>query len=171
MGQYKGLKHLDTREMEIQKITKSDFDQILSQLSDFWGDRSTEVVLLHHPLFLYEFGDTALVMKENEKVLGYLLGFMLPHKKLGYIHFIGTRLTRRKKGIAKSLYSDFIENCKKAGCNSIKAITPLKNTGSIEFHKTLGFTLIGDPDTETGIPVIKNYNGLGGDRVVFVKNI
>lgn len=41
----------------ILKLTKDDFDEILSEASEFWGDERT--LALHHPMFLPELGNTA----------------------------------------------------------------------------------------------------------------
>ena len=55
--------------MEISLCTKSDFDQIISDMADFWGDRNIERLRgLHNPVYLYEFGNTAYVVKEGDIV-------------------------------------------------------------------------------------------------------
>ena len=50
--------------MKIENCTISDFDQITKDISDFWGSDST--LHLHHPYLVYEFGNTALVIKDLE---------------------------------------------------------------------------------------------------------
>jgi hypothetical protein len=42
---------------------KADFDAIVARLSMFWGER--DPVELHHPMFVHEFGDGALVIRER----------------------------------------------------------------------------------------------------------
>jgi ribosomal protein S18 acetylase RimI-like enzyme len=153
---------------EIHPIEVADFTHIETNLQVFWGDRHSEVRALHHPMFVYEFGDTGFVIREDNIPVAYLLGFVVTEKKLGYIHFIGVRESTRKKGYAKALYRHFEEMALKKGCTHLKAITPIKNQGSIHFHRALGFTLLGEPNAD-GIPVVKNYRAPGEDRVVFSK--
>jgi len=151
---------------DVFPIQKADFDQILVDLKDFWGDRHYDVISLHHPMFFFEFADAAFVIKNENKVLAYLLGMVLPDKELAYIHMVGCRDSHKRKGFAGKLYRHFLSVSKQRGCTTAKAITTVKNVSSIEFHKSLGFHLLGDPGTE-GIPLVKNYRGPGEDRVVF----
>jgi len=46
---------------EIARCTKADFAQILEHVADFWG--SDRTLALHHPMLLYEFGDTTYVIR------------------------------------------------------------------------------------------------------------
>ena len=154
--------------MEIQYCTKSDFDQILSDIVDFWG--SDHVLGVHHPMFIYEFGNTAFVVKSGDKVMAYLFGFFSQTEKIGYIHLIGVRQSFRGKGLGKQLYDNFTAIAKRQGCSKLKAITTPGNNTSIAFHKKIGMRLTGEKNME-GIEVIKNYYGPGQDRVVFEKEI
>ena len=154
--------------LEIAPITKPDFDQILIKLDQFWGDRASETRPHHHPLYVYEFADTGLVMKEGSDVVAYLLGFALPEKAVSYIHLVGVRQEYRSRGLARQLYQTFFELVKLMGCAQVKAITSIANQGSIKFHKAMGFTLQGDHQIGD-VTVVRNYSGPGQDRVVFVK--
>ncbi len=64
----------EVSEIQIARCSKEDFDQILAELVDFWGSERT--AHLHHPIFLYQFGDTAHVIGEEGRVLAYLFGFL-----------------------------------------------------------------------------------------------
>src|SRR3954447_26479126 len=97
---------------EIESMQKRDFDQILSELGEFWGERADEVRSIHHPLFLYEFGDTAFVVRDGEKVVAYLFGFGAHDSRTAYVHLLGVRRSYRKKGLARQLYSHFTEKMK-----------------------------------------------------------
>jgi len=154
--------------MEIQQCAKADFDQILNDIVDFWG--SDRALGLHHPMFLYEFGNTAFVIKSNDKVIAYLFGFFSQTDKTGYIHLIGVRKDFQGKGLGKRLYDHFTVLAKQHGCTKLKAITGAGNHASILFHKKIGMRLTGERNEE-GIEVIKNYSGPGQDRVVFEKEI
>ena len=154
--------------MRIFKCSKEDFDQIICEITEFW--RSDRTLYLHHPMFIYEFGNTAYVIKEGEKVIGYLLGFISQTEPTAYVHLIGIRRSHQRRGLGRLLYDHFISYARKKGCKTIKAITTHTNLDSIAFHKSIGMELLGSLNEE-GIPVVKDYGGPGRDRVVFRKRI
>ena len=124
----------------------------------------------HNPIYLYEFGNTAFVVKEGERVTGYLFGLYSQTSSTAYVKFIGVRASHRKTGIGRALYEYFAVKAKEHGCSELKAITSPLNSISISFHYSLGMELLGGPNDE-GIPVVKDYAGPGVDRVVFRKYI
>jgi GNAT superfamily N-acetyltransferase len=150
--------------MEITRCTKTDYDQIVAQVEDFWG--SDRTLGLHHPMFLYEFGNSALVIKDAERVAAYLFGFLSQMEPTAYVHLVGVRVAYRRQGLARRLYDSFAAFAKARGCKEIKAITTPGNQDSIAFHRACGMELIGKPNRD-GIPVVENYAGPGQDRVVF----
>ena len=154
--------------MDITLCTKADFDQIITDFIDFWGHERTKN--LHNPILLYEFGNTAYVIKEGDKVVGYLFGFLSQTGPVAYVKFVGVRRSHQKKGIGRRLYEHFAEYAKINGCVELKAIASPANKASIAFHRSLGMKLSGEPNEE-GVPVVKNYSGPGIDRVVFRKKI
>ncbi|OGN90503.1 MAG: hypothetical protein A2Z70_01150 [Chloroflexi bacterium RBG_13_48_17] len=154
--------------MEITLCTKNDFDQILMDFVDFWGNERTKN--LHNPVLLYEFGNTAYVAREGDKVVGYLFGLFSQTGPVAYVKFVGVRRSCQKQGIGRLLYEHFADYARTKGCTELKAITSPKNKVSIAFHKAIGMELSGEPGEE-GIPVMKNYGGPGIDRVVFRKKI
>jgi L-amino acid N-acyltransferase YncA len=149
---------------QIFNCSHEDFLQIVSEIEDFWGSNRT--LAYHHPMFINEFGDTAFVIKQNDKVAAYLFGFISQKESLGYVHLIGVRQDLQKKGLGKRLYGYFIKILKLKGIYELKAITAPTNEKSIEFHSRLGMTMIG-LENEKGIKVVKDYSGVGQDRVVF----
>ena len=157
--------------MEISNCTKADFDQIIADMADFWGDEKADnLTRLHNPIFFYEFGNTAYVMKEGERVIGYLLGVYSQTEPVAYVKFVGVKPLYRKQGIGRRLYGHFTEIAKKKGCTGLKAITSPCNKGSVAFHRRIGMKLLGEPNEE-GVPVVKNYAGPGIHRIVFQKSI
>jgi GNAT superfamily N-acetyltransferase len=149
--------------MEILKCTKPDFDQIITEINDFWG--SDRTLYLHHPIFIYELGNSAYVIKEANKVVAYLFGFLSQTGPIGYVHLIAVRQTHRKRGYGRKLYAHFAKFAKKHGCKTLKAITTPSNTTSIAFHENIGMEAVGDSN-HGDIPVIRDYSGPGADRVV-----
>lgn len=150
------------------RCTPEDFHQILHEIEAFWG--STRTLAYHHPMFIYEFGNTAYVLKEGDTVIAYLFGFVSQTENLGYVHLIGVRQSHQRAGLGEKLYRHFIAELKKSGINAIKAITTPSNEKSIRFHLKLGMTMLGEAG-ETSIKVVKNYSGPGQDRVVFIMEI
>jgi N-acetylglutamate synthase-like GNAT family acetyltransferase len=155
--------------MKIEKCTIKDFNEIVSNISDFWG--SDRTLHLHQSFLIYEFGDTAFVIKDKGNVIAYLFGFFSQTQDLAYVHLIGVREKYQKQGLGKMLFENFIEIAKSRNIHKIKAITKPINIKSINFHKNkIGMNLLGEPN-ENGINVIKNYSGINEDRVVFEKKI
>lgn len=154
--------------MNVQLCSKNDFDQIITEIEDFWGSKRT--LHLHHPSLIYEFGNTAFVIKDNDTVAAYLFGYISQCRPIGYVHLIAVRKNFQRSGYGKILYDKFVDEAKKADCKYIKAITSLTNTASINFHTRLGMMLTGEDEKE-GIRYIKDYSGPGEDRVVFIKEI
>jgi GNAT superfamily N-acetyltransferase len=154
--------------MELALCSKADSDQILRDIADFWGDERT--LPLHHPMLINEFGNSAFVFKEGQRVVAYLFGFIAQTGPVGYVHLIGVRRSHQGKGLGRRLYEYFIEFAQSKGCTELKAITSKNNAASIAFHKSLGMELVGEPD-EDGIPIVRDYSGPGRHRVVFRKKI
>jgi GNAT superfamily N-acetyltransferase len=154
--------------MVITRCSKADFDQILNDIVDFWG--SDRTLHLHHPTFLYEFGNTAYVIKEEGRVVAYLFGFISQTSSVGYVHLSAVRRSHRRRGLGRRLYEHFIAFVREEGCTELKAITTPTNYESIAFHQGLGMELLGKPNEE-GIPVVQDYSGPGRHRVVFSKRL
>ncbi len=154
--------------MHIENCTQSDFNRILSNIDSFWG--SNRALHLHHPMLLFEFGNTAFVARESGNLCGYLFGFYSQMEPYAYAHLVAVHPTYRRAGIGRSLYYHFFGKAKQKQLTHIKAITRLSNCESITFHRSLGFVLIGQEACE-GIPYVKNYGGPGEDRVVFMREL
>lgn len=150
--------------MTPEPCTLADFDQIRADLPDFWGDERTRP--LHHITLVREFGSTAFVVRDGGRVVAYLMGFLAQTGPYGYVHLLAVRSSYRGRGLARSLYTRFIQHARERGCREIRAITQPTNAVSIAFHRRLGMELSGEPNAD-GIPVVKDYNGPGQDRVLF----
>src|SRR5271157_5852454 len=93
--------------MNIEKCTIIDFNEIIRDISDFWG--SDRTLHLHQPFLIYEFGNTAFVIRENGIVIAYLFGFFSQTENLAYVHLLGVREKYQRQGMGKLLYDHFIE--------------------------------------------------------------
>ena len=149
--------------------------EITQDLSAFWGER--DLLHLHHPVWLRQFAaDGVVVVRADDstptnppgklpgnpawnppgKLLGYLLGTSTTHG-LAYVHLIATRHDQRGRGVGRLLYETFIRNASERGARRVEAITTTTNTGSIAFHRRLGFSA----------DVVPDYSGPGQPRVLF----
>jgi predicted GNAT superfamily acetyltransferase len=145
-------------EVTIGRARATDLAEILDSYPRFWGDREGPRSL-HHPMFVVEFGDTALVARRaGGPVLGYLLGFVAPSRD-GYIHAVAARDDARGVRLARRLYDTFTEAAVARGAVALKAITSPENEASLAFHGALGFTLT----------PVEDYGGTGQARVVMRK--
>jgi GNAT superfamily N-acetyltransferase len=155
--------------MNIENCTIEDFNEIVRDISDFWG--SDRTLHLHQSFLVYEFGNTAFVIKEKGIVAAYLFGFFSQTGNTAYVHLLGVREKYQRQGLGKLLYDRFIEAARSRNIHKLKAITTPTNLKSINFHtKQIGMSMIGEAN-ENGIHVVKNYSGLNKDRVVFEKQI
>ncbi len=152
----------------IERCTVKDYHYIIENLSSFWG--SDRTLAFHHPMYVYEFGNTSFVIKEKGELIAYLFGFISQTEPVGYIHLAGVKQKFQKRGLGSKLYTHFANIASQHGCVRIKAITTSTNKISIGFHKKIGMKMLGEKN-ENGIEVIKNYSGKGMDRVVFIKDI
>jgi GNAT superfamily N-acetyltransferase len=141
-----------------EPLTASDFAAIIADLPGFWGERDVRHV--HHPMFLHEFGDTALVVRDGDRVAAYLLGFVAPGG-VGYVHAVGVHRSHRRRGLARALYAAFADLARARGATRMKAITTPANEGSIAFHRALGLQPA----------LVRDYTGPGEDRVVLTGSL
>lgn len=144
--------------MQTRPLTKTDYDQIVRVIDQWWGGPTSA---LAHPMFFYELGRLARVVEEDSELVGFLLGFVCPETSVGYVHLIGIHPDYRRRGVARLMYMSFEEDCRRANCQTLKAITTLGNEGSVRFHQALGWSLA----------EVENYAGPGRSRIVFTKDL
>ena len=145
--------------MKPRKITKGDFDHIVDVIDKWWGGPMANYA---HPMFFYELGDNALIVEDEGRLIGFLLGFtVFKEPKTGYVHLVGIHPDYRRKGVGRVLYEEFTERCRTLGCERMKAITTTGNEGSIKFHHALGW--------QSG--EVEDYAGPDRRRIVFTKDI
>ena len=145
--------------MQTRSITKPDFDSIVEVIDRWWGG---PISTFAHPIFFYELGSKGLVVEAEDRIIGFLLGFVAHEPCLtGYVHLVGIHPDHRRKGVGRLLYQAFTETCQTANCERLKAITTIGNEGSIRFHLALGWQA----------QEIDDYAGPGRKRVVFTKSL
>lgn len=121
-------------------------------------------------LFFVHFQPTSFIAEQNGNVVGFLIGFVsqtFPNE--AYVHFVGVHPQFRTQGLAQALYERFFAAIAKLGCNRVRCVTSPMNKGSIAFHLRMGFSPSESEEIVGSVPVIKDYDGKGEDRVVFSK--
>ncbi|MFE3261445.1 GNAT family N-acetyltransferase [Nocardia sp. NPDC059091] len=140
----------------IRPAAPGDYDAIARVVDDWWG---RSVVAAVPRLFLDHFAATSLVAEHANTLVGFLIGFFAPHDPAcAYIHFVGVHPDHRGTGLARELYDRFATAAQTDGRTVIRAITSLGNSGSVAFHRALGFTVDGP---------VEDYNGPGRSMMTF----
>jgi ribosomal protein S18 acetylase RimI-like enzyme len=144
-------------EITIEPMTLSDMAAVLAELDRFWGGR--DMRFLHQKVLVQEFGDTCLTARGPDgQIAGYLIGFPAP-RHLGYIHAVAVRDSARGTGCGQALYRAFAAAVAAHGADRLKAITNVINTGSVAFHRRLGFD----------VRKVEDYDGAGIPMMVMTR--
>lgn len=156
--------------MKLRQLRESDAGEISAALDSWWAGRRMSG--LAPRLFFTHFQDTSYVVEENGAVVAFLIGFVsqaLPEE--AYVHLVGVDPAHRREGSARRLYETFFTEVAARGCRRVRCITSPVNETSVAFHRSLGFDVEAGDGEEGGVPVTKNYDGPGKDRVLFVKSL
>ncbi|KAA5826871.1 GNAT family N-acetyltransferase [Saccharopolyspora hirsuta] len=163
--------------IELRTAREADHPEIVSAIQRWWSDSRSpeaarELSLLVPRLFLQHFSSTSFIAEQGGRMAGFLIGFGSADRPAeAYIHFVGVDPELRRSGLARRLYGEFFAAAARSGRTRVHCITSPANTGSIAFHRSMGFQLSpGDAEID-GIPVHRDYDGLGHDRVCFVRDI
>jgi GNAT superfamily N-acetyltransferase len=164
--------------LPIARATMADLEEIRRDLEEFWGsedralwtpERKQNISNLHSVMYVHEFADTSYVVRDDDRVVAYLFGFIVESRRLAYASLVAVRDGYKKRGLAAGLYRAFAEDARAGGCVLLRAVTVSENAPSIAFHtRRIGMTMQGE-SRENGVPVVENYAGIGKHRVVFEK--
>lgn len=112
------------------------------------------------------------MVEDGGELAGFLVGlFSADHPDVAYIHFVGVAPEHRRSGMARRLYERFFEVAAEAGRKQVQCITSPVNTGSIVFHRSMGFEFVPGDSEQDGVPVHSDYDGLGTARVCFRRDL
>ena len=158
------------KDIQIRHIEASDYSCIIPVVNAWWGGRDMADML--PKLFFVHFRQTSFVAECDGNIVGFLIGFTSQSfSNEAYIHFAGVHPDFRKNGLGSALYERFFEAAKKLGRNVVRCVTSPSNHDSVSFHLRLGFSMESSQINIAGIPVAENYDGKGGDRVLFYKTL
>lgn len=160
----------------VRPAVTADHTRMVRAIQQWWGDSRTpeearELSLLLPRLFLQHFAGTSLVLEDGDELVGFLVGFhSADQAEEAYIHFVGVSPARRRSGAARLLYEQFFEAARRAGRIRVRAVTSPQNTGSVAFHRSLGFELETDPANREPT-VFEDYDGPGQHRHSLVRSL
>jgi ribosomal protein S18 acetylase RimI-like enzyme len=137
-----------------------DYDAIAAVVDDWWG----RPVLAALPrLFLDHFHRTSLVIDGPAGLQAFLIGLLSPSEPdLAYIQFVGVSPAARGGGLGRRLYEEFFALARAGGRRRVGAVTAPVNSGSVAFHRSMGFTVTGP---------VADYDGPGRDKIVFEREL
>ena len=135
----------------VRRAQPHDWERVTAVMPQWWGGRDLRALL--PSIFFEHFRTTSFVAEHEEKLAGFLVGFLCPtHDDEAYVHFIGVDPAWRRTGLARDLYGRFCEVARADGRRSVRAVTSIVNRDSIAFHRRLGFALLpGDVEID-GLP-------------------
>jgi ribosomal protein S18 acetylase RimI-like enzyme len=152
----------------IRPLGSLDYEFVSSVVDDWWGGRPVRALV--HRIFFDHLNASSFAVGPSDAVQAFLIGFVSQSDpKIAYIHFVGVSPAARAGGLARLLYEHFFNVVSAQGCTEVRSITSAVNTGSIAFHRKLGFTLLPGSGEIDGIPVSLDYAGAGQHRVLFHK--
>jgi GNAT superfamily N-acetyltransferase len=154
----------------IRNLTVADHERVTAVVDEWWGGRPMRSLLPR--LFFEHFSPTSFAVGEANELQAFLIGFVSQsNRSIAYIHFVGVSPSSRTRGLGRRLYEHFFEVVRALGCSEVRCITSPVNTGSIAFHRTMGFVLLPGSGEAGGLPVSLDHDGVGQDRVQFQKAI
>jgi predicted GNAT superfamily acetyltransferase len=145
--------------LDIRRADPADYGRVIAVLDEWWGGRRMRDMLPQ--LFFVHFSGTSLVAERDGELAGFLVGFLSQSEpEEAYVHFAGVDPGERGKGLGRELYERFFALARAAGRRRVSCVTSPANTGSVAFHRAIGF--------EPGPPQA-DYDGPGEDRVVLTR--
>jgi predicted GNAT superfamily acetyltransferase len=159
-----------TTEARIRPLRPSDFAPVIAVIDEWWGGRTMAPMLPR--LFFDHFTETSFAADRDGALAGFLVGFVSQSQPgTAYIHFVGVDPGERGHGVGRRLYGTFFDAVRARGCTRVRAVTSPVNTGSVAFHRRMGFRLEPGDVQVHGNPVTAGYDGPGQDRVRFVRDL
>ena len=156
--------------MHIRSAEPADYGPIIAVVDEWWGGRQMRDML--PKLFFVHFRDTSFVAVEEGEAIAFLVGFCSQaYADEAYIHFVGVHPAHRRRGLGEALYDRFFEAARGRGRTLVRCVTSPVNAGSIAFHRRMGFDIEPGEPGPGGVEVARDYDGRGGDRVLFFRRI
>jgi ribosomal protein S18 acetylase RimI-like enzyme len=147
-------------DITVRTARPDDHDLIVRVVDEWWG---RPIANVRPRLFIDHFHATSLIAELDGDLVGFLIGFHSPSARdEAYVHFVGVSPAVRGSGLARRLYETFFAAAVRDGCTRVRAITSPVNSGSIAFHRAMGFTVNGP---------VPDYDGPGIERILFERTL
>jgi GNAT superfamily N-acetyltransferase len=158
--------------MLVRNAFPMDFIEVANKSKE-WADIVVERESIYH-ILTEHFKSTCFIAEDRGQMIGYLLGLRSqssPDEALVHLVQVAPRL--RGNGIGRRMFKQFQSSVKDMGCTRITTHSRPENNDCIRFYKAMGFEAVGGEKTivVNGMPAVKDYNGPGKHRIVWVKNI
>ena len=155
-------------DVTLRPLRPSDHAAVIAVIDDWWGGRRMADMLPR--LFFEHFTDTSFAAERAGELAGFLVGFLSQSRPAeAYIHFVGVHPGERGAGLGRRLYEAFFDAVGAHGRTVVRAVTAPVNTGSIAFHRRMGFEVDPGAAGYGDVPVARGYDGPGQDRVRFIR--
>jgi N-acetyltransferase len=133
--------------LRLRQLEPEDRARVEAVVDEWWGRPMG--ALLQRPFFSC-FRDTSFVAEHEGDVVAFLVGFLSQSDpEEAYIHAVAIAPEWRGQGLASLLYKRFVDVARRHGRRRVRAITSPTNTGSLAFHRRLGFD-IAMPTADSG---------------------
>lgn len=147
-------------EVIVRAARPTDYDGIAAVVDEWWG---RPILGILPRLFLDHFHGTSFVAERDGVLAGFLVGFLSPSRPAeAYIHAVGIAPEQRGTGLASDLYTRFFALAAAEGRTTVSAVTSPVNTGSIAFHRRMGFAVTGP---------VEGHDGPGHDLMTFRREL
>ncbi len=156
--------------MRLRPVTPDDHARVIRIVDSWWGGQAMSA--MSPKLFFVHFCETSFIAEVKDDLIGFLVGFLSPAVlEEAYIHFVGVHPDYRKRGVGRRLYEQFFEAARKAGRCRVLCVTSPTNHTSLAFHRRMGFRPCGRVEDRSEIPIHRDYDGPGEDRVLLAKGL
>ena len=156
--------------MRLRTVTPNDYARVIPIVDAWWGGRAVSPML--PKLFFVYFGETSFIAEVKDDLIGFLVGFLAPAvPEEAYIHFVGVHPDYRKRGVGRRLYEQFFQVARRAGRCRVRCVTSPTNHTSLAFHRRMGFHPCGGAEDRSEVPIYRDYDGPGEDRVLLAKKL
>ncbi len=154
--------------MRGRALKESDHGLVVPAADEWWGGRRVAEKLPR--LFFRYFSGASFAVEEDGELIAFLVGIVGSSDE-AYVHFVGVRPDHRSRGLGRRLYETFFEEARGRGCRSVRSITSPANSGSIAFHRRMGFEIVDGDRVTGGASAQSDYDGDGKDKVVFRRDL
>ncbi|MDF2963295.1 MAG: hypothetical protein K0S39_5030 [Paenibacillus sp.] len=157
-------------EIQCREVQPQDSETLIAVIDRWWGGSMQSDFL--NKWFFVHFRNTCFVAEVGGTLAGFVVGFYsqaVPGE--AYIRLVAVHPEYRGKGVARALYERFMQTAARDKMTLVRCVTSPRKKDSIAFHTRMGFSIEEQDTYAEGFPVFSNYDGRGGDRILFVKKL